>query len=463
MKSIFKIYWRYVWTACMLVMFVACINLVVLMGYGISQMLNGQSASEIETIKTGRYQSVADELARTENGYVLSEGGVGILQENHCAFSFLLDGSGQVVWSWQLPDDIPDRFSAGEIGAFSKWYLKDFPVVVWRYGEDGLLVLGYPKGSMVRYNLYWKMNELEAYMAYVPVFVLFNAGLVAALSLLFGFRFYRSLKPVGEGIDALAEGRSVRLKEKGLTQYLKEKINQTSQLLEKQQEELQKRDRTRTDWIAGVSHDIRTPLSLIVGYADEIATDACIAEKARERAGMIRTQSFVIKKLIEDLNLTSKLTYHMQPLRKERYVPAVWLRQSVALMLNGGEIPENYELELETEAELEQLSMTGDVQLLTRALQNLLGNSVRHNPGGCRIGLHAEAVENGFCFCVRDSGKGVPEEVRRIVQEGARSFGNDRAPHVMGLLVVKQIACAHGGSLWFEEDGNAVWMSVKGE
>lgn len=461
MKSIFKIYRRYVWTACMLVVFAVFINLVVLAGYGISHMLKRQDDSDLISIRTGRYRTIAEELAETQNGYALSEYGVQILQENNCAFLLLLNGRGKVVWSWQKPEEVPESFSAGELGAFSKWYLKDYPVTVWRYGEDGLLVFGYPKGSMVRYNLYWRRSELDAFVQYVPIFILFNMGLVLVLALLFGYRFYRSLKPVGEGIDALAEGKSVRLKEKGLTQYLREKINQTSMLLEKQQEELQKRDTARTEWIAGVSHDIRTPLSLIVGYADEMATDSALTEDARQKAGMIRTQSFTIKKLIEDLNLTSKLTYHMQPLRKARYIPAVWLRQTAALMLNGGEIPESCELELDVAKELEQLSMTGDVQLLTRALQNLLGNSVRHNPGGCRIVLHAQAVEGGFCFCVRDSGKGVPKAVQQIVQEGQGSLDQDRGLHVMGLLVVKQIACAHGGSLWFEEDGRAVWMSVK--
>lgn len=457
MKSILKIYRRYVLTACMLVIFVALINLAVWMGYALS-VLAGSDHEDAITIKRGRYQAVANDLAGTESGYELGEDGLQVLKENGCAFLLLLDGDGQVVFEWQKPEELPERFSAGDIGAFSKWYLKDYPVSVWRYGETGLLVFGYPKGSMVRYNPAWKRSELEASVKYLQVFVVFNMGLVFVLALLFGYRFYRSLKPVGEGIDALAEGKCVRIREVGMTQYLREKINQTSRLLERQQEELAKRDRLRTEWIAGVSHDIRTPLSLVVGYADEMATDLSVPEEARQKAGMIRTQSFAIKKLIEDLNLTSRLTYHMQPLRREAYFPAVWLRQTVALMLNGGEIPEEYELELDIAPELEQLRMTGDVQLLTRALQNLLGNSVRHNPGGCRIQMTAQAVEEGFCFCVKDDGGGISKEVQKIVMEDDAS---DQKQHVMGLRVVKLIARAHGGNLWFADGGNAVWMSVK--
>ena len=219
--------------------------------------------------------------------------------------------------------------------------------------------------------------------------------MVFVLALFFGYRFYRLLKPVGEGIDSLAEGRTVRMRETGTTRYLKEKINRTSELLEKQRRELARRDMARTEWIAGVSHDIRTPLSLIAGYADEMEKEAGLPEETRRRADLIRRQSFVIKKLIEDLNLTSRLTYHMKPLRKERYCPAELLRKTAAGMINSGEIGENWELEVEVAPELETLQMTGDTALLMRALKNLLGNSVRHNPEGCRIRLKAQRTENG--------------------------------------------------------------------
>lgn len=468
MKSILKIYWRYVSTACLLVLFVVFINLAVWLGYSLYESMN-RSDDERVSLGRGRYQAVADEMIKTESGYEISEEGMGMLQESGCEFLILLGENGEVVWEWRKPAEMPEKFSAGEIGAFSKWYLKDYPVSVWRYGEGGLLVFGYPKGSVVRHNASWKRSELDAIVGYIAVFCLFNIVVVFVLAMLFGYRFYHSLKPIGKGIEELAEGKSVYLKEKGVTQYLREKINQTSALLERQQAQLTRRDIARTEWIAGVSHDIRTPLSLIAGYADEIALNEELPETIRTKAEMIRAQSFSIKKLIADLNLTSKLTYHMQPLRREEYVPAAWLRQNAARMFNSGEIPESCELELDVDETLERILLVGDVQLLSRALQNLLGNSVRHNPEGCHILLKALKTEEGFCFCVRDSGNGVPVQVQRILQEEGKGSGNsgqeeglsDRKPHVMGLRVVKQIACAHGGDLWFEEEGKAVWMSVK--
>lgn len=470
MKSILKIYWRYVFMACMLVGFLVIINLMVISIYAVRYSLQkNQDNPNATRYMTGKYQMAADALWETADGsYVMEEEGIRMMEENGCAFGILLDGNGRVVWDWNKPAEIPEHFSAGDIGAFSKWYLMDYPVFIWRHGEKGLLVIAYPKGAMVRYNMYYERSWLDAIVKYIGIFLMLNAILVFVLALMFGYRFYRSLKPVGEGIDSLAEGKAVRLREKGMTQYLKEKINQTSELLEKQQRELERRDTARTEWIAGVSHDIRTPLSLIVGYADEMETDDVLPERTRQRAGMIRSLSFHIKKLIEDLNLTSKLAYHMQPLRRVEYVPSVWLRQTAVGMINSGEIPDSHDLEISIDEALEQQHCKGDVPLLNRALQNLLGNSVKHNPDGGHILLSAQVTEEGFCFCVRDDGKGIPERICQIVQEDGQlqdaeeiKTSSDRRPHVMGLFVVRQIACAHGGRLWFADGGREVWMSVK--
>ena len=163
MKSILKIYRRYVCSACLLVVSLILINLAVFVVYLLkSNWDKAHSGEDSWRVRTGGYQQVADALtARPEGGYEMAEGGYAALQERGYCFLILLDGSGSVVWEWQKPEEVPDRFSAGEIGAFSKWYLKDYPVGVWRYGEEGLLVFGYPKGSVVRHNMIWQWEQLQ--------------------------------------------------------------------------------------------------------------------------------------------------------------------------------------------------------------------------------------------------------------------------------------------------------------
>lgn len=89
------------------------------------------------------------------------------------------------------------------------------------------------------------------------------------------------------------------------------------------QHEQRRREKARTTWIAGVSHDVRTPLSLVIGYADEIlrlADKSGISESQADilkRAQVIEEQAVRIKDLVINLNMENKLTYGMGIWKKE--------------------------------------------------------------------------------------------------------------------------------------------------
>ena len=114
---------------------------------------------------------------------------------------------------------------------------------------------------------------------------------------------------------------------------LTQKLNETSEQLRRRNEIIARRDTARTEWIAGVSHDIRTPLALILGWAEQLQRDATLPAAARQKAGGICTQCEKIRSLIEDLNLTSKLQYGAQPLRRRSTQAGPFLRRVVAAFL----------------------------------------------------------------------------------------------------------------------------------
>ena len=71
---------------------------------------------------------------------------------------------------------------------------------------------------------------------------------------------------------------------------LPKKLNETSEQLRRRNEIIARRDTARTEWIAGVSHDIRTPLALILGWAEQLQREATLPAAARQKAGGICTQ-----------------------------------------------------------------------------------------------------------------------------------------------------------------------------
>lgn len=444
MKSLFKIMRNYVGTAVIITCTVLILN--VLLTAGLTYYYGVQNEQK------GKISQIAQEIQNNNAGYIITDQGEELLKGYEWAF--LLDSDGNVIWDYDMPAEFATKYSAADIAAFSKWYLNDYPVQCWKQGEK-LLVIGEEKDSIWKHHVEFGMPFMDKIGSILRTVLLANGGLILLFCFFFGLHFYRSLRPLAAGIEDLAKEESIHLSEKGMTGELAEKLNQTSELLERQKEVIAARDTARTNWIAGVSHDIRTPLSMIMGYAEQLLTAKNLDAEQKKQLGIIRDQGIRIKKLIEDLNLTSKLQYQMQPLRREKFYPAGLMRQIVTSYYNNG-LKECYEIRLEVSEDVEPLTLSGDVQLLTRAFENLIGNSIRHNVDGCTIDITMDicmdkSAKEELLIGIKDDGCGIPpsviqglgeEDTQKERQAEDVSVGRS---HIMGLFVVKQILLSHGG------------------
>lgn len=210
----------------------------------------------------------------------------------------------------------------------------------------------------------------------------------------------------------------------GFTGELAQKLNQTSSHLQKRNEMLVRRDDTRTQWIAGVSHDVRTPLALILGWGEQ-------------------------------------LEYGAQPLRKETFTAGPLFRELVAQFYDSP-LAENCEITLNQTNAAEHAQISVDRALLARLLENLLSNSVRHNSESVKICIETEIRENFLYLTVIDNGKGYPPEVLAALNLQETT---ENTPHILGLHVVDQIAAAHGGKSIFESNypsgaRTCVWLPL---
>lgn len=387
-------------------------------------------------------EDIGNEISMEQGEYILSEDGYQKLMGSSFIWAMMLNAEGDVVWSYDLPEEIPLHYGLNDVAVFSKWYLKDYPVYVWK-NEDALMVYGCAKDSIARISTIYDMETIRELPRNLAGFLILNLFLILFLALLFGYRFYRSLKPIASGIEALSKREITTLPEKGITDELASRLNEVSVLLRSQDEKLQQRDNARTNWIAGVSHDIRTPLALITGYADELANNSTLDEATRQKANRIIRQSLYIKQLISDLNLTSKLEYQAQPLKRQNFFPAKLLRECVAEYYNQG-LSQTYEIEVKIEPEVEKIQLYGDTGLLLRALHNLIGNSIRHNPAGCTLVIRLMCMAEGVMYQFVDNGPGIPG---KVVDALSGNLSEEAQVHVMGLRIVKQIVEAHGGRM----------------
>lgn len=386
--------------------------------------------------------SMLEATAEAASPEKLTDDAIKKLRQHHI-WAIYLDTYGQCYWSVDLPDEVPTSYTIQDVALFSKGYIADYPVFI-RNTQDGLLVLGYPKDSYTKLTSnYYSIKALRRF----PVFASVILGLdILCLFLAYYFSKRRILKntgPIVAAVETLAEGKPAALHVSGELSDIADSINKASLILNRQ-------NKARANWISGVSHDIRTPLAMIMGYACRIEENTAAASDIRQQAEIVRRQSKKIKELIQDLNLVSQLEYEMQPLHKENVRLSKLLRSYIADLLNLG-ISDVYSIEIKISPECENIVFECDARLISRAVNNLVQNSMKHNPQGCEIFLSLTKEGNQLLLTIIDNGIGLSaEKLQELKEKPHYMESTDQRldlRHGLGLLIVQQVAQVHCGTL----------------
>ena len=358
-------------------------------------------------------EDVMEALAFTGDEYVLSEEMTEEFKRQD-QWAMLLDEDGKVIWSIQKPPELNDEYTQSDIARMSKWYLQGYPVQM-RVWDDRIMIVGMQKDTMWKYTMEFTIPWMEFVKRIFLAFFFINLAWIVVLAFVFARRYTKN------------------------------------------------RERARIEWIAGISHDIRTPLSVVMGYADTLEHSEELSEEARQQAAVIRHQSMVIKELISDLNLTSQLEYSMQTLRKEEVRPIEIVRGVAASFLNDS-VPGMLEMDVEIDGKGEQMVVKADRQLLVRAFRNLINNSIKHGRQTDAVKIKISLWEEKRKCHIRfqDNGIGYSEEVLRRLR--GRKKGSP-AENIRGLEIVRKIILAHNGKIRFgncEEGGSYCLIVLRG-
>ncbi len=443
MKSVPKLIRRFVGLLLLSFVLLVVVNIVIVAIIASGQMENARPWSTAN--------KVAASLSQTENGYILSDEAAAKLNAAG-AWAILIDNDTKtVVWhSDNLPDSVPMNYTLTDISDLTRGYIDGYPTFT-SGTETGLVVLGYPKTSFWKhmwpswdYQLIAHAPQIALIVLIVNVFVILLIYVIASTKVL------RSVKPITNGIQALPSGDPVYIKETGLLSEVAYHINSTSEVLQEQKRQLQKRDVARANWIAGVSHDIRTPLSMVMGYAAQLKDAPGLTEGERHKAKIILRQSERIRNLISDLNLASKLEYNMQPIScKEEN--AVALVRQVAVDFINADPNIKYPIKWMSDERLTVCRVVADCVLLKRAVFNLIQNSIAHNENGCTIYVSVAEKTEGCVICVEDDGIGATDEQIEKLNNTPHYMVCDENTteqrHGLGLLIVKQIVSSHHGKV----------------
>lgn len=445
MKGIIKIITRYLLSAATIAISLLIINFVILATWTVSSAKYSIQKYDVSEISEG--------LKKTGDNFILSKEASSMIS-SQSQWAMLIDDNGKVVWSINLPEDVPLSYSFSDIASFTRWYLNDYPVRVWKH-ENGLFVLGNSKNSSWKLQLEFPEIIVRNMQGWLLGGLIINFTAALLLAFLLGIRFFLSLKRVVNGIEDMAQKRLVSLHTRGTLGNLAYKINSTSRELLRQQNLIEKRDAARNNWITAVSHDIRTPLSMIMGYSSSLEDNEKLSEEDRKQISIIRSQSEKIKQLINDLNLTVKLEYEMQPLNKEEFYVSELMRKIVVDYLNNF-CNDKYNLELFISDEAQGYKLNGDIHLFERAINNIISNSIKHNEEGCDIFIDISKKENLCLIEIKDTGIGFENDTLEKL-----NFSDEfptGASHGLGLFIVKKIISVHEGKIVFanSEKGSSI-------
>lgn len=205
----------------------------------------------------------------------------------------------------------------------------------------------------------------------------------------------------------------------------------------------------RRQMTADIAHELRTPLSLILGHAEGLADGVLPA--TRETFDIIYDEARHLTKLVDDLRTLSlsdagELSLYQEP------VPPHALLQSVVAAHSHDAAERQIELKLVAAEDLPEV--LADPDRVTQVLHNLLSNALRHTPAGGSIALSAEAREGFVEFAVADTGSGLPPgDLARVFErlyKGDSSRQRDSNGSGLGLSIARSLVEAHGGRIWAE-------------
>ena len=161
-------------------------------------------------------------------------------------------------------------------------------------------------------------------------------------------------------------------------------------------------------------------------------------------------QSQRMRSLINDLNLASKLEYNMQPIHPKTENMVAVARQVTADFINM-DMDDQYPIMWETDEALTYCPVNADKALLKRAIGNLIQNCRSHNTESCHIYVSVFAEKDACTVAVDDDGVGIDRDRLEKLNSAPHYMVCDENTadqrHGLGLLIVKQIAAAHGGGV----------------
>ena len=210
--------------------------------------------------------------------------------------------------------------------------------------------------------------------------------------------------------------------------------------------EVRRLEAVRRDFVANVSHELKTPLTSISGYAETLLGDSAEPETTQRFLRTILSNARRMQRLVDDLLDLSRIEAgRWHPTLSEVDVGAVARESWTALAARA----DSHRIELTLDIAPNATTVSADLDAVRQILTNLIDNSLRHTPEGGRVTCITRRQDDSVAVSIRDNGSGITREhLPRIFERFYRadqSRSREEGGTGLGLAIVKHLVEAHGG------------------
>jgi signal transduction histidine kinase len=304
---------------------------------------------------------------------------------------------------------------------------------------------------LIIYYLMFKIRlsaTLEMALSDPPfmLFLLVSIVVTAMISFMAGKQVFGPITAMGHAMTHVAKGDfDVQLKYNGRVEELNKMLSDFNSMVQ----ELGNIETLRSDFVASVSHEFKTPLASIEGYATILQNPDLTSDEIKEYARMIIGSTKQLAKLSSNILMISNLENKEILTEKTEFRLDEQIRQSVLLLeplWEGKKINLNIELE--------NAIYFGNEELLMQAWLNVIGNAVKFTPKNGDISITLKESSDHCTVTVKDTGQGMTPEVQKHIFD--KFYQGDNSGYTdgngLGLSLVKRIIDLCGGSICVYSD-----------
>lgn len=378
--------------------------------------------------------------------------GMELLQDYHVGLQ-ILDTTGKVVYEYQKPDNAQNSYSITDLlqlsqkGHLDTENITSFVGIVTEGEKSHAYILHFPM-NIQKVTMYLNGERFTGgkKIAFITIGILLTA--VIFLGLTYGFLITKAIRKLVISIGEIASRSYLPVKVKGAFGDLYNSLNDLDSEIKASDKLQEETERLRREWISNITHDLKTPLSPIKGYAEIINDDTeKTASDYKRYAGIMLKNAIYMENLIDDLKLTWQLENGVLPINKKDQSIIRFLRELSIDILNR---PEYESRTILFDYLDENAHYSFDEKLFTRAFQNLIINAFVHGNEDTVVTVQITSNKNSLNIIVADNGDGMSvEETERLFERYYRGANTESKTEGtgLGLAIAKSIIELHGGTI----------------